>query len=225
MRKNINATMLDLLEYIRDFQQEKGFFPTVREMASYLDVKSTCTVKYYLDKLCDLGIISKVNQKSRAINFLIKDDKWRSILNVHSAPTKKYSYKNTSSFYHEDTIDIPIVGNVAAGQPILAVEEYEEKWKLPYEMFNKSNLFILNVHGDSMINAGIFDGDKIVVCQQNTADNGEIIVAMVDESVTVKRFYKEKNRIRLQPENDTMDPMYFDDVKILGKVIGLIRNI
>ena len=95
MRKNINATMLDLLEYIRDFQQEKGFFPTVREMASYLDVKSTCTVKYYLDKLCDLGIISKVNQKSRAINFLIKDDKWRSILNVHSAPTKKYSYKNT----------------------------------------------------------------------------------------------------------------------------------
>ena len=225
MRKNINATMLDLLEYIRDFQQEKGFFPTVREIASYLDVKSTCTVKYYLDKLCVLGIISKVNQKSRAINFLIKDDKWRSILNVHSAPTKKYSYKNTSSFYHEDTIDIPIVGNVAAGQPILAVEEYEEKWKLPYEMFNKSNLFILNVHGDSMINAGIFDGDKIVVCQQNTADNGEIIVAMVDESVTVKRFYKEKNRIRLQPENDSMDPMYFDDVKILGKVIGLIRNI
>lgn len=225
MRKNINATMLDLLEYMKDYQNEKGYVPSVREMASYLNVKSTCTVKYYLDKLCNLGIISKDNQKSRAINFLIKEDKWRSILNVHSAPTKKYSYKNTSSFYHEDTIDIPIVGNVAAGQPILAVEEYEEKWKLPYEIFNKSNLIILNVQGDSMINAGIFNGDKIVVCQQDTANNGEIIVAMVDESVTVKRFYKEKNQIRLQPENDTMKPMYFNDVRILGKVVGLIRNL
>ncbi len=225
MKKNTNNTMFDLLEFIRDFQIENGYFPTVREMAKYLNVKSTCTVSYYLDKLCELGILKKHGQKSRALEFLIKEDKWPNILQLKSPNMTKFSFKNTSSYYHEDTIDIPIIGNVTAGQPILAIEEYEEKWTLPYDMFNKSNLFILNVKGDSMINAGIYDGDKIVVSKQNTAENGEIVVALIEDSATVKRFYKEQNHIRLQPENDSMQPLIFDNVTILGKVVGLIRNI
>lgn len=224
MRKNTNATMLALLEFIKDFQTSKGYFPTVREMASYLNVKSTCTISYYLDKLCEKGILKKDAQKSRALEFLVKEERWSSILHVKAPNSTKFSYKNTSSYYHEDTIDIPILGNVTAGQPILAIEEYDEKWTLPYEIFNKSNLFILRVKGDSMINAGILDGDKIVVYKQNTAQNGEIIVALIDDSATVKRYFKEENRIRLQPENDRMEPMYFQEIRILGKVVGLIRN-
>ena len=224
MRRNTNNTMLELLEFIKDFQNDKGYFPTVREMASHLNVKSTCTISYYLEKLCEKGIIKKDAQKSRALEFLVKEDKWTNILQVKNPNCTKFSYKNTSSFYHEDTIDIPILGKVTAGQPILAVEEYDEKWTLPYEIFNKSNLFILKVKGDSMINAGIFDGDKIVVCKQDVAQDGDIIVALIEDSATVKRFFKENNRIRLQPENDSMEPMYFNEIKVLGKVVGLIRK-
>ena len=202
MRKSTNDTMLHLLEFIKEFQTNKGYFPTVREMASFLNVKSTCTVSYYLDKLCKKGILKKDNKKSRALEFLIPEDKWHNILQIKNQNVTKFSYKNTSSYFHEDTIDIPILGNVTAGQPMLAIEEYDQTWTLPYEIFNKSNLYILDVKGDSMINAGIFDGDKIVCSKQENAINGDIVVALIDDSATIKRFFKEKNKVRLQPEND-----------------------
>lgn len=225
MKRKTSRVLLNLLDYITNFQQEKGYTPTVREMAEHLDVCSTCTISYYLDKLCEKGILKKDNKKSRAIEFVIKDQtKWQDILQTKVRNSTKISYKNSSSFFHESTIDIPILGNISAGFPILAVEDGQEKWTLPYEIFNKSSLFILDVKGESMINAGIFDRDKIVVHSQNVAENGDIVVALIEDSVTVKRFYKEQNKIRLQPENDSMSPMFFDDVKIIGKVVGLIRN-
>lgn len=225
MKKNLNSTMLNLMGYIKDFQMENSYFPTVREMAKFLNVKSTCTISYYIEKLCEKGLLKKHNSKSRALEILMDESKWSDILQVKIPNSTKISFRNSSSFYHEDTIDIPLVGTVTAGQPILAVEEYGNKWTLPYEIFNKNNLFILDVQGESMINAGILNGDKIVVLKQNIANNGEIVVALIDDSATVKRFYKENGLIRLQPENDSMSPMYFENVVILGKVIGLIRNI
>mgnify|MGYP002915432466 CR=1 FL=1 len=119
---------------------------------------------------------------------------------------------------------IPVLGQITAGQPILATENYEDLYYLPANLFKGNGLFILNVVGDSMINAGIFNGDKVVIRKQETAENGEIVAALIDDSATIKRFYKEDGHYRLQPENPTMEPMYFDEVSIIGKVIGLIRN-
>jgi len=226
MQKNTKKLLLELLYYIKNFQNEHGYAPSVREMAAKFNKKSTCTIAFHLNKLCELGILQKSSQRSRAIKFLIEEDLWHDVLKLNKpSNVVKFSYKNTSSYYHDDTIDIPILGQVTAGQPMLAIEEYGEKWTLPYDMFNKSNLFILRVQGDSMINAGIYNGDKIVVAKQNTANNGDIVVALIEDSATVKTYYREKDRIRLQPQNDLMSPMYFDKVEIVGKVVGLIRNL
>lgn len=199
----ITNTLQKTLDVIRLHIEKNGYPPTVRELMEYLDVKSTSTIAYYLDKLEELGQIRRDSNKNRAIEL---------VLDKTMAKSKT------------DTIKIPLIGEAAAGKPILAVENFEDVYELPTDMFNGSELFMLRIKGDSMINAGIFDGDKIVVKKQNSADNRDIVVAMINGCVTVKRFYKEQNQIRLQPENDTMKPIYAVDVDVLGKVVGLIRN-
>lgn len=199
----ITDTLQKTLDVIRLHIEKNGYPPTVRELMEYLDVKSTSTIAYYLDKLEELGQIRRDSNKNRAIEL---------VLDKTMAKSKA------------DTIKIPLIGEAAAGKPILAVENFEDVYELPTDMFNGSELFMLKIKGDSMINAGIFDGDKIVVKKQNSADNRDIVVAMLNGCVTVKRFFKEQNQIRLQPENDTMKPIYAVDVDVLGKVVGLIRN-
>ena len=158
-------------------------------------MKSTATAFTYLNELAERGLINKTNTKNRAVSL------------------------------KQNAVTIPLIGTVAAGQPIFATENYEDFYSVPSNFFNGENLFMLNVHGDSMIKIGMFEGDKIIVKKQDYADNGDIVVALVDDSATVKRFFKREGKIILHPENDEMEDFIFDDVKIIGKVIGLIRNI
>ena len=199
MAQKTEAKLMQVLEFISNFSNENGYPPSVREMCSELGISSTATIHYYLKKLTDEGYIKKADFKNRCIEIV-------------NNPFKK------------DDCGIPVVGKVAAGLPITAVENIEDYVKLPNGMFRGNELFILNVSGESMINAGIFDGDQIVVRQQATANNGEKVVALIDDSATVKTFYKENGHIRLQPENDTMDPIIVPDCTILGVVVGLIRK-
>ena len=190
----------ELLAFIKNHQEEFGYPPTVREMCRAIKVSSTSTISYYLNKLETSGLIKKSPNKNRALEIV------------------------GETFNFSDYVKIPIVGKITAGEPILAVENTEEYFIASPSLFRGDGLFILTVSGESMINAGIFNGDKIVVRQQSTAQNGEIVAALIDGLATVKRFYKEENRYRLQPENDTMEPIYTDHVEILGKVVGLIRK-
>ena len=190
----------ELLNFIRNHQEEFGYPPTVREMCRAIKVSSTSTISYYLNKLENNGLIKKSPNKNRALEIV--------------GETINFS----------DYVKIPMVGKITAGEPILAVENTEEYFLESPSLFRGDGLFILTVSGESMINAGIFDGDKIVIRQQSSAENGEIVAALIDGMATVKRFYKEDGRYRLQPENDAMGPIYTDHVEILGKVIGLIRK-
>ncbi len=190
----------ELLAFIKNHQEEFGYPPTIREMCRAIKVSSTSTISYYLNKLETSGLIKKSPNKNRALEIV------------------------GETFNFSDYVKIPIVGKITAGEPILAVENTEEYFIASPSLFRGDGLFILTVSGESMINAGIFNGDKIVVRQQSTAQNGEIVAALIDGLATVKRFYKEENRYRLQPENDTMEPIYTDHVEILGKVVGLIRK-
>ncbi len=200
----LTGTLEKMMRVINIYLTEKGYPPSVRELADEMDVKSTSTIFYYLGKLEEMGKIKRNANKNRAIEVV-----------------QDYSKKEQK----ESFIKIPLIGEVAAGKPILAIENYEDVYQVPNNLFKGSDLFMLTVRGDSMINAGIYNGDKIIVKQQNYADNSEIVVAMVNGSATVKRFYKEEGHFRLQPENDTMEPIYCFDVDIVGKVVGLIRNI
>ena len=190
-----------VLDYIKQQIREKGYPPSVREVCNAVGFKSTSSAHQYIARLADKGYIDKGDLKTRAIR--IKGD--------------------------EPTITIPIVGKVAAGEPILAQENIEDYFSIGESFFAKSDLkndtFVLKVQGESMINAGINNGDYIIVTKQNTARNGQIVVAMIDGNATVKTFYKEKDHVRLQPENDTMDPIIVKDVQIVGKVVGLFRKI
>lgn len=189
-----------VLEFIEEFTNRNSYPPTVREMCEGLKMSSTATVVYHLRKLEDQGKLSRHNKHSRAIEI---------------AGSKSNVLKT----------EIPVVGKVAAGVPITATENVEDTFVFSNNMFGMNDdLFILNVSGDSMINAGILNGDKIVVKKQSNAETGQIVVAMVDDSATVKRFYKENGHIRLQPENDYMQPIIVEDATILGIVVGLIRN-
>jgi repressor LexA len=209
--KKSQENLIKLYKFIGDFINDNGYPPTVREMASYLEVKSTSTVAYYLNKLEKEGKIKKNPSKNRALEVL-------------GLPKKaKFDMPSFNADYMVNPI--PMVGSVTAGAPILAVENHEEVYNMPTSMFSGEGLFMLKVKGESMINAGIYDGDKIIVQQTPSARNGEIVVAMIEDEATVKTFYKEASRFRLQPENDTMEPIYADDVQILGKVVGLIRKL
>lgn len=203
----LSAKQQEILEFIKSEIINRGYPPAVRDICEAVHLKSTSSVHSHLETLEKNGYIRKDPTKPRAIEIL--DDEF--------------------NVTRREMVNIPVVGTVAAGVPILATENIETYIPMPTEMLpNPSNhkFFILNVKGDSMINCGILNGDQIIVEQQETAANGEIIVALVEDSATVKRFYKEDNQIRLQPENDTMDPIIVpsgEDVSILGKVIGLMR--
>lgn len=196
----LDSTLDKLYNCIKDYFEKNNYQPTIRELCDMMGVRSPSTVFYYLEKLEAQGKIKKSNNKSRAIELVEYDTK---------------SNKTTK---------IPLIGNVAAGTPILAFENYEDVYELSSNIFSNNDLFMLNIQGDSMINAGIYNGDKVVVKQQQTADNGGIVVAMINGSATVKRYFKEENIIRLQPENDSLEPIYSKEVTILGKVVGLIRT-
>jgi len=191
----------EILEYIKETILGKGYPPAVREICDAVNLKSTSSVHSHLETLEKNGYIRRDPTKPRAIE--ICDDSFQMV--------------------RHEMASIPIVGTVAAGQPILASENIEGYFPLPVEFVPNAETFILKVKGESMINAGIFDGDNVLVEKCNTAHNGDMVVALVDDSATVKTFYKEANHIRLQPENDTMDPIIVEDCEILGKVFGVFR--
>ncbi len=197
----ITAKQQEILDYIKNEILKKGYPPTVREICETVHLKSTSSVHSHLETLEKNGYIRRDPTKPRAIE--ICDDSFQMV--------------------RTEMVSLPVIGNVAAGQPILAEENIEEYFPVPAEMVPKGESFILNVRGDSMVNAGILNGDRVFVNQCSTANNGDIVVALIDDSATVKRFYREKDHIRLQPENDYMDPIIVDDCEILGKVFGIYR--
>ena len=203
-----------ILSFMRKELRAKGYPPTVREIGAALGIKSTSTVHKDIASLVEQGYLKKDPAKPRALMLVESDsyDKSETISNVSSS--------------REDVVDVPVVGNVAAGTPILAEENIEDTFPVPAG-FVSGDSFMLKVKGESMINAGIMDGDLILVQQQNTAYNGEIVVAMVEgdfeSEATVKTFYREDDHVRLQPETDPMDPIILDDARILGKVKGVFR--
>lgn len=197
----ITKKQTEILDYIKLQILNKGYPPSVRDICEAVNLKSTSSVHAHLETLEKNGYIRRDPTKPRAIEII--DDNF--------------------NLTRREVVNVPLVGKVAAGEPLLAVENVVSYFPIPAEYMPNQELFMLTVKGDSMINAGIFNGDNIIVSKQNDAHNGEIIVALVDDSATVKRFYKEDGHIRLQPENDTMEPIIVSDCEILGKVIGLVR--
>ena len=199
---SITNKQLEILEYIKNTILSEGYPPALREICEAVHLRSTSSVHAHLSALEEKGYIRRDPAKPRTIEIL--DDLF--------------------NFSTREMVNIPVVGTVAAGEPILAEEPVEDYFPFPAEVLHTDKeVFMLRVKGESMINAGIKPGDKIMVEQQDTAENGEIVVALIEDSATVKRFYKEQDHYRLQPENDTMEPIIVNDVQILGKVVGLIR--
>ena len=197
----ISTKQREILEYIKQEILNKGYPPAVREICEAVDLKSTSSVHSHLETLEKNGYIRRDPTKPRAIEII--DDNF--------------------NLTRREVVNVPILGNVAAGQPLLAVENIETYFPIPTEFLPNAETFMLRVKGESMINAGIFDGDFILVEETPTASDNDIIVALLEDSVTVKRFYKEEDHIRLQPENDTMDPIIVKECSILGKVFGVFR--
>ncbi|HIR14759.1 MAG TPA: transcriptional repressor LexA [Candidatus Choladousia intestinavium] len=191
----------EILEYIKDQILERGFPPAVREICQAVHLKSTSSVHSHLESLEKNGYIRRDPTKPRAIEIL--DESFQML--------------------RREMVNVPVVGTVAAGQPIFAEQNIENYFPIPSEYMPNQPSFILKVKGDSMVNAGILDGDRVVVQQQSTAENGDIVVALVDDSATVKTFYKEDGYFRLQPENDAMESIIVKDLQILGKVFGVMR--
>ena len=205
MAKVAKNKQMAVLNYIHKQVEDHGYPPTVREICSAVGLSSTSTVHGHISRLIEQGFLQKDPSKPRALEITSKG---LDILGVK--PIQK---------------EIPMLGVVTAGQPILAVENATEFFPIPPSIQDNNDLFMLTIRGTSMIKAGIFNGDQVIVRKQSTAKNGDIVIAMNDDNeATCKRFYKEKTRFRLQPENDTMEPIFLDNVKILGKVVGLFRD-
>jgi repressor LexA len=206
----VNSDMVDELggkqkkvyQYIKSYADEHGYPPSVREICAAVGLKSTSTVHGHISRLKKKGLLKRDPSKPRAIEILDEDNEAR-----------------------QKAMTVPIIGKVTAGQPILAFENIEEYIPLPASFVRDEHSFVLKVSGESMINAGIYDGDFIVVRQQNYADDGDIVVALIEEEATVKRFFLEGKKVRLQPENPTFSPIIVDDAKVLGRVTGLFRRI
>lgn len=197
----ISTKQLEILEYIKAQILQRGFPPAVREICEAVNLKSTSSVHSHLETLEKNGYIRRDPTKPRAIEIL--DD--------------------TFNLTRREMTNVPLVGRVAAGEPILAEQNIENYFPLPVEMLPNSQVFMLRVQGESMINAGILSGDMVLVQQEHTARNGDMVVALIEDGATVKTFYKEADHIRLQPENDNMEPIIVKDLIILGKVIGVFR--
>ena len=197
----ITPKQQEILDFIKSEILHKGYPPAVRDICEAVHLKSTSSVHSHLETLEKNGYIRRDPTKPRAIEII--DD--------------------TFQLTRREVVNVPLIGTVAAGQPILAQENIENYFPVTAEYMPNSECFMLKVKGDSMVNAGIFNGDQILVQQQNTANNGDMVVALIDDSATVKTFYKEDGHYRLQPENDSMSPIIVDEVTILGKVFGVLR--
>ena len=202
-KDKISAKQEQILNYIKKNILDKGYPPTVRDICTAVGLSSTSSVHAHLNTLEERGYIRRDPTKPRAIEILDDDG---------------------FNLSRREIVNVPIIGTVAAGQPILAEENIMDYFPVPPEYLNNKETFMLKVKGDSMINAGILYGDTIIVEQTNVAQNGDIVVALIDDSATVKTYYKENGHYRLQPENDTMEPIIVDDLMIIGKVIGLFRS-
>ncbi len=192
-----------ILECIREFADSHGYPPTVREIGTVVGLSSSSSVQFHLNKLAEAGLINKGNELNRSITL----------------PARTHRPSVTSG-----VVTLPVLGRVAAGYPMLAVEDIQDAYPVPADMLSGEEGFMLRVRGESMIDDGILDGDFVIVRQQESAENGDTVVAMVEDEATVKRFYKEKDQIKLQPANATMQPMYFPTVRLVGKVVGLMRR-
>jgi repressor LexA len=197
----ISDKQKEILEYIKSEILNRGYPPAVRDICEAVHLKSTSSVHSHLETLEKNGYIRRDPTKPRAIEII--DD--------------------TFNLVRREVVNVPLIGRVAAGQPLLAVENIESYFPVPSEFMPKEESFMLRVKGESMVNAGIFDGDNILVQRQSTASNGDMVVALIDDSATVKTFYKEKGYYRLQPENDSMEPIIVEECTILGKVFGVFR--
>ncbi len=207
MADTLKGTTKKVYDYIVGYSDERGYQPSLREIAEATGIKSASTIFYHIGKLERLGLVKKCALKNRAIEVTARKDNFRS---MDDAPVRMRT--------------IPVLGRVAAGVPVLAVENISDNITVSDDLFRGSSLFFLRVRGDSMINAGILEGDLIAVNKQESANNGDIVVAMLDDEVTVKRFYRETDAIRLQPENEKYDPIIGRDISVVGKVVGLIRS-
>lgn len=204
MYSDLTRKQIDILEFLKKEVVQRGYPPAIREIGAAVDLKSTSTVHSHLTKLEQKGYIRRDPTKNRAIEIV---DETLSDLPVHRI------------------MHVPVVGDVAAGSPILAVENIEDTYPLPVSMAEKGDLFMLRIRGDSMIEAGILEDDLVIVRKQNTASNGDIIVAMLDDSATVKRFFLKNGTVELRPENQALSSIFTQDCQVLGKVVGLQRRI
>ena len=203
MAKELSYRQRDILQYIVQHTETHGYPPTVREIGQAVNLSSSSTVHAHLRTLENAGLIRRDAVLTRAIRVVAG---------------------NTEPFRPKHIANLPVVGRVAAGRPILAVEDIEDTFPVPKEFLSGGDGFMLRVKGDSMVEDGIMDGDYVVVRQQEAAENGDTVVALVEDEATVKRFYKENGRIRLQPANSSMEPMYFKELDVVGKVVGLVRR-
>jgi repressor LexA len=211
--QKITGKQKEILEFVNKEVQEKGYPPSVREICKAIGFKSTSTVYNHLERLRKMGYIHKDPLKPRAIR-------------VVDFPENKICNTRPGYFSHKELINVPIIGKVTAGQPILAVENIEDTFPIPVEIAQNGDVFMLTIQGESMVNAGILDGDMVLVRQQDVAENGDIVVALIEDEATVKTYYREKGHIRLQPENPYMEPIIVkNNMSVLGKVIGVFRRL
>ena len=215
-RGKLGKRQLAIYDFIRAYSDEHGYPPSVREIGAAVGLASPSTVHMHLKVLEEQGLIKRDSKKPRTIEVM-RDDQ--------DSPEASQPLASVSQDVNANVIRLPLVGRVAAGVPILAEQNVEETLALPTSVVGDASSFVLRVRGESMINAGIFDGDYIVVKEQHDAHDGEIVVALIDDSATVKTFYRERDRVRLQPENDTMEPIYVENPVILGRVTALIRSL
>jgi len=215
-KKPVSEKQLEMYHFIREYIRENSYPPSVREIGARTGLKSTSTVHAHLRRLEELGYIRRNPALSRAIEIVDQEPSAARIHNLPVVPEPRDSR----------LVSVPLVGRVTAGQPIDATENIEDVYQLPLALVGTPDVYMLKVSGESMIDAGIRDGDLAIVRQTSSASNGEIVVALLDgNEATIKRFFREKNRFRLQPENPAMDPIYTDQVDICGKVIAVYRDI
>lgn len=201
--KKLSERQQQILECIGSFLDTHGYPPTVREIGAAVGLKSSSSVHFQLNQLAEAGYINKGTEINRTITL---------------------SSRTLKSNRTDNIVTLPVLGRVAAGSPLLAVEDIQDTYPIPSDMLSGDEGFMLRVHGDSMIEDGILDGDFVIVRHQDYAENGDTVVALVEDEATVKRFFKENEQIRLQPANANMQPMYFKDVRLVGKVVGLMRR-
>ncbi len=201
-----------ILKFIEEQVKANGYPPSVREIGKAIGLSSTATVHGYLAKLEKQGFIKKEDKKGRTLKVIKGTD------------GKPLQESNKNFYTQKEMVEVPVIGKITAGQPILAVENVTDTFPIPIDFVGNCDSFMLTVRGESMIEAGILDGDYILVKKQSNANNGEIVVALIEDEATVKTFYKEKDHIRLQPENHTMDPIIVPNCQILGKVAGVFRK-